>query len=242
MEVSTDLRWILESAVFWMYLQIDKEEDAGELFEGYREESIDNDRFEYLREYLFDVNQGLFDEHLHIKEKFGRPSINEMINSLEDYKIKDDKTKDAHNINRTVGNIIAELLDLYHDLSALSHISLDALKEIEEIGNEYPYFMGYSYNNDKFDSALTKVWRVIDLMTSIFILTCSHFYGYNKPSDYLTQLRVHYFKRKVQNVKRFLNHTKRLSQMSTTNALFPETKKSEYEKKGLRKGRSASEH
>ena len=102
--------------------------------------------------------------------------------------------------------------------------------------------MGYSYDNDKFDSALTKIWRVMDLMTSIFILTCSHFYGYDKPSDYLTQLRVHYFKRKVQNVKRFFNHTKRLSQMSTTNALFPDTKKPEDDKKGSHKGRSAQEY
>ena len=119
---------------FFGCIQIDKEEDAREPFEGYRE-----DRFEYLREYIFDVNQDLFDEYLHIKEKFGRPSINEMINSLEEYKIKDGKTKNAHNINRIIGNIIAELLDLYHDLSALSHVSLDALKEIEEIGDEYPY-------------------------------------------------------------------------------------------------------
>jgi hypothetical protein len=38
--VHRSLRWIVESAVFWMYLQIDKEEDARELFEGYCEESM----------------------------------------------------------------------------------------------------------------------------------------------------------------------------------------------------------
>jgi hypothetical protein len=74
-----------------------------------------------LTEHIFDVNQIIFDQHLHIKEKFGKPSIKEMINSLEAYKIKNSKTKDAYNHNKTIGEVISELLGLYHDFSALVH-------------------------------------------------------------------------------------------------------------------------
>jgi hypothetical protein len=213
--VHRSLRWILESAVFWTYLQIDTEQNAKEIFEEYLEESVDRKRYGYLSEHISDMNQIIFDEHLHIKEKFGKPSVKEMINSLESYKIKDDTTKDAQATNKTIGGIISELSYLYHEFSGMIHISLDALHETADIGEEYPYFMGYSYDSVKFNAALGKIWRVIDLMTSIFILTCSSFYGYNKPSDYLAKLKKSYNDKRHYQTRKFISFTRRQSRMST---------------------------
>jgi hypothetical protein len=218
--VHRSLRWILESGVFWTYLQIDKEQNAKKLFEDHLEDSIDKKRYEYLTEHLFDVNQIIFDKHLHIKEKFGKPSIKEMINSLEFYKKKNNKTKDDHNPNKTIGYIISELSGLYHDFSALVHISLNSLDETEDIGKEYPSFMGYSYNDDKFKAASEKIWRIVDLMTSIFILTCSCFYVYDKPFDYLAQLKKFNYNKKYHHTRKFFNLIKTQNQMSITKTLL----------------------
>jgi hypothetical protein len=179
--VSRSLRWTLESVLFWTYIQTNKEKDAKDYLDDYYSQSITKTRFDYLSEYILDVNRDLFEEHLRMRERHGKPSYGELVKSLDRFEIP----------GKNKAEIQSDLKDLYHKFSAMSHISIESLDERNMVDKGYPYSMAYSYNLEKFRYAIKNIWHVLDLITGILLLISSRFYGYRKPIDYIKSLKIY---------------------------------------------------
>ena len=127
-------------------------------------------------EYIIHYNSDLLDERLRLKEKYGRPSIGESVNRLEDFKITNktnpkiksniDRIKE---INSTIDKMKTQLTELYHDFSGFSHITVESLTRKWKNTQYYPYSMDYGYSNSEFSPALENIWKVIDLLASIML-------------------------------------------------------------------------
>jgi hypothetical protein len=119
--VYRSLRWIIESTVFWANMELDKKYgDAKAHFNNYYHNvSMSKDNISFLYEYIIHYNLDLINEHLHLKEKYGKPQFKETVKNLTKL------TKDE-NVKRTIGKIRQEPESLYHDFSAFAHISIES--------------------------------------------------------------------------------------------------------------------
>lgn len=182
--VYRSLRWIIESTVFWANMELNKKYgDAKDHFNNYYHNvSMSKENISFLSEYVIHYNLDLINEHLHWKEKYGKPQFKETVNNLTKL------TKDE-NVKRIISKIRQEIESLYHDFSAFTHISIESYTRNWDNPDYYPYSTDYVYTEEKFYSALEVIWKVIDLITSIMLLVCSRFYGYNLPHEYLEAMK-----------------------------------------------------
>jgi len=213
--VSRSLRWLIESGIFWMYVELDKEiNNAIDHFDNNCISMPKPHSYSFNVEYIIHYNFDILHERLRLKEKYGKPSIRDSVNRLDDFKISkktDPKLKGngirIKEINSTIDKMKTQLTELYHDFSAFSHITVESLTRDWKYPKYYPYSMDYGYSNPEFSSTLENLWKVIDLLASIMLLVCSRFYGYQMPNDYLDAI-VSYEKRKQKAPTKLINLTK----------------------------------
>ena len=199
--VFRSLRWIIESAVFWADVELDKKiNDAISHFtDYYRNVSLSEENYSFQSEYIPHYNRAHLDDRLYMKEKNnGRPGFGESVNNLNIFK------KDG--MESLVKTIEDELKTLYHDFSAFTHISVESLRRSREHPDNYPYSMDYAYDREKFYSTLEKLWKVIDLVAPIMLLMSSRFYRYKLPHQYLNATRTHFKKRRYNPTDRLICH------------------------------------
>lgn len=123
--VPRSLRWMVETCVFWADMQLD-DDCAQELFEYYYSQKIKLTRNEYARKCLeiIRVGEARLEERLIFKEKFGSPSIKQVIQDLSILKSGsrfDYKDKVA---------LKKELMSCYSEFSQYAHITPSTVKEI----------------------------------------------------------------------------------------------------------------
>jgi len=191
--VYRSLRWLIESAMFWMDIELDKKfNNAIDHFDNYYISMPKPHSYSFNQEYIIHYNSDLLEERLRLKEKYERPSIGESAKRLEDFKISRKSNPQIKSnedritlINSAITKMGKQQKELYHEFSAFSHITIETLRRDWKSPQYYPYSMDYGYNKAKFRSALENLWKVIDLVASIMLLVCSRFYGYQMPYKYL---------------------------------------------------------
>jgi hypothetical protein len=66
-------------------MKIDKKESAKDRFNYYHEERMTEANFAYLSRQVFDINACILDERLRFKEQYGKPDLDQMVNSLSTF-------------------------------------------------------------------------------------------------------------------------------------------------------------
>jgi hypothetical protein len=115
--VHRSLRWVIELTLFWVDIEDEKEENARVHYDYYfKNESMANERYYYLREHILHRNGELFDERLHVKEKYDNRSFKEIVNDL-------DVLKKYKGIELKNNQIKKQLTDLCSEFSQIIHVT-----------------------------------------------------------------------------------------------------------------------
>lgn len=146
------LRWMIETYVFWIHIQFNREITANDRYhffigsQHYKIRELDN-----WEDYLFHFRQDIIADRLILKEDSGEPSFKEMVNSLDGFK----EISNNNAFLNKIKIIQQELKDLYPELSSFIHVRLETLLGLERWNDKYSPFIGYDYNEKKFNSITT---------------------------------------------------------------------------------------
>lgn len=185
--VFRSLRWMLEACVFWADMQND-DLPAREWFELFidQRDKVTEEEFKRVFSEIYAVNEARLMERLNLKEKYRRPSFNDVIESLPILKNHTKKDVDRPRLRKV-------LRDSYMEFSKYSHITPLTVKEVYlepgELHSDFAFYQDYQYDKERFDFALDSIYSTIDLIMAVMILVETDFIGYETTRVFLESLK-----------------------------------------------------
>lgn len=202
--VKKSVRWILETILFWSNFQT--LQGKSQIFYKYFLHDYPNTKrkdFLLARAYVRIDFRSRFEERIEMKREYGKPSFNELTNRLDKLKVK----------GIDVENLKKDLKDLNMTSSEYLHISYQTLKEydLDQLRWDYAFFQSYEFDQSQFDYALEELWKVLDAIFVIMILTKMYFYNYDSPKK-LLENEIQYYNQDSAR-KNLLNDKKIMSKL-----------------------------
>jgi hypothetical protein len=183
--VPRSLRWMIETCTFWADMQIDQP-SARELFENYysQQDKLTRKEFKRASSEINSMNQVRLEERLIFKEKFRGLSFNDLIQNLAIL-----KTTSGYK-----GHVLKEALAKYHRaFSGYAHITLVTAKEISmepgALHRDFAFFQDYRYDEERFSTEITSIFKTVDVLIAVMILVETEFYGYGGPTKFFEMLK-----------------------------------------------------
>ena len=209
--VPRSLRWLLETCVFWADMQLD-EDCAQDLFEYYHSQKSKLTRSEFARMSIEirRVSEARLEERLIFKEKFGSPSVKQII---QDLLVLKNRSRSTYKYKVALKR---EMMDCYSEFSQYAHFTPSTVKEIRlepgSLHTDFAFFQDYHYDKGRFDIGAKSIYRTLDLVMTIMILVESAFYSYEGPIEFFSSLKDagREFASKIASVRQDLPFTSRV--------------------------------
>jgi hypothetical protein len=173
---------MIETAVFCADMDLDSSNGVDE-FANYlgQTDTLTASNYREHHRYLVNGTQMLLEERLFLKEKYRRPSFNEILNDLSILKSKKEGVDLAN-----------KLRELYKEFSGHSHVSGDTLSNrVGELRREFGFFVKSNYVTEEFRYNASLIWDTMDAIFCLIILVQCWYYDYSSPHDYLSQVLKH---------------------------------------------------
>ena len=165
---------------------------------------------------MFLTSFHFIEERLFLMHKWGKTSFREMVDKIKVLKANKNYFKPTKNYS-----LQQELHDLYGEFSAFSHISIKSVREIDiDYRGDYSFYQNHQYNNKDFTYGIEKIWRVIDIVLSMLVLSSTQFYGYSATKDFLNALIMYKDDSATKFLIRFIKKNKLEKKLTVFNLMI----------------------
>jgi plastocyanin len=183
------LRWMIDSIAFWIYIQNKNVDIIDHINLIYNDDADFGEmslKCKIFNAYKERVN--IIEERFRLKELLRGPDFSTLVNSLAAFK----RCKNSEIIDKIIDKIISDMGSLWKEFYQFSHPTSQSQKMIGKVFDDYVFFIKYRYDDVKFYTLFERIWHVIDLTATIFMLTNSSFYRYESVEDYFKTMKQFY--------------------------------------------------